>query len=658
MNIRKLSFILTTTVLLMATACNGGFIDPGMIDQPGGGGSFGGGGGGSGAYTVTFDINGGSGTAPSTRRANSGTKITLPGSNGFSRSDYVFNGWNTMSSGVGYSYKAGDSFTVYSNVTFYAMWKIPATISDEENPIPLTENTWSSGNITSESPNKQAWYSFSVTAGTTYYIWWNDNNGYTTSGDGSKTLDIKVDAYYSDGSSVFTGVDSGWSTPQSFNASSTGTVKLKVYPVTNNSTGTFAIVYSTNIAKPAYPCTVIFNINDATGKTISQTVLSGTNITLPGASGFSKTNYTLSGWNTNALGTGTNYNVGASYTVTASTTLYAVWVYSGPATPLTVNTWTNGNISSSTTNGEIWYSFDVTSGSTYYVWWNDSYSGDSTKTLDVYVSAYLNDSSTPISGFSGVDSAWSSAKSFAASSTGTVKLKVYPVSNGRTGTFAIAYNTNSTKPPLPCTVTFDIRGGTGTAPSKTVLTGQSITLPDSTGFSKSGYTLVAWSNSTYGTGTTYLIGASYTVSANITLYALYTRNLPGSGTEADPYQLTLNKLADGFIASTASDAANWYSFSVTEGTTYYIWCNNRTSSDSSLQGASLETRISAYYSSDNSTIFENQNIGYVSNSNAGSFTANSTGTVKIKVFPRTSGDTGSFAVGYNTNSDSNYRPRP
>jgi len=66
--------------------------------------------------------------------------------------------------------------------------------------------------------------------------------------------------------------------------------------------------------------------------------------------------------------------------------------------------------------------------------------------LDVKVSAYLNGSSTAISGLSDVDSAWSSYKSYTATSNGTVKLKVLPYNSGNTGTFAVVYSTSSTRP--------------------------------------------------------------------------------------------------------------------------------------------------------------------------------------------------------------------
>jgi hypothetical protein len=651
---RKLSFILTTTVLLIAAACNGEFIEPGMLDQPGRNGSFGGGGGGgggSGAYTVAFDINGGIGTVPASKRGNLGSNIVLPGEKGFSRSGYTFLGWGLSSSSTTASYKAGDSYKILINITLYAIWEIPSTISDQANPIPLKVDVWTLGNITSSSTNGEAWYSFNVTNGTTYYLWWND--GFY--GDYTKTLNINVSAYLNDSATPISGLNgttNAFATAKSFTAASDGTVKLNVKPNATNGTGTFAIAYTTNNSRPYVPATVNFNINGGSGTAPSPiTVNYGSNATLPGSSGFSKTNYTLSGWNTNSSGTGTFYSVGASYpTSNSAVTLYAVWIHTGPTTPLTANSWTDGSITSSSTNGEIWYSFDVTNGTTYYLWWNDGYSsgGDGTKTLDIYVDAYYSNNTTAI--FTRVDSAWSSSRSLTANSTGTVKLRVYPASSGRTGTFAIAYNTVNTKPPFPCTVTFNFRGGSGNVSSMTALSGTSITLPGTTGFSKSGYTLVAWSNTNNANyGDSYLIGSPYTVTASITLYAVWTSNLTGSGTEASPYQLTLNKWADSFISSTASDAANWYSFSVIEGNTYYVWCNDGNDSSGSLQSATLDTRISAYYN-DNTPIFQNEDGGY---STAQSFTASSSGTVKLKVIPYPNGKIGTFSVAYNT---SNRRP--
>jgi uncharacterized repeat protein (TIGR02543 family) len=205
-------------------------------------------------------------------------------------------------------------------------------------------------------------------------------------------------------------------------------------------------LYNTNIIITVIPAnTVTFNINNGTGPTPTpQTVSSGSVITLPNGSGLTRSGYTFRGWNTNSSGTGTNYNAGSFYFPTGDITLYARWSNGTQASPFPLNDsiWTDGNI---TSVGSLWYSFNVTSGATYRLWWNDGHltGGDRTKTLDVMVDALYSDG-TPI--FSGIDAAWASARSFTASQTGTVILKVYPFISGRTGSFAVVYSTSSTRP--------------------------------------------------------------------------------------------------------------------------------------------------------------------------------------------------------------------
>ena len=73
-------------------------------------------------YTVTFNANGGSGTAPSSQTVTAGKSITLPGPGNMSKSGYTFGGWNTNASSTGTNYSAGASYTVNTNATFYAKW--------------------------------------------------------------------------------------------------------------------------------------------------------------------------------------------------------------------------------------------------------------------------------------------------------------------------------------------------------------------------------------------------------------------------------------------------------------------------------------------------------------------------------------------------------
>ena len=78
--------------------------------------------------------------------------------------------------------------------------------------------------------------------------------------------------------------------------------------------------------KPLF--TVVFDINGGDGTAPPpQTVQEqGMSITLPSGSGLNKTGFTFDGWNTKADGTGTNYDVGSSYTVNNNITLYAKWI--------------------------------------------------------------------------------------------------------------------------------------------------------------------------------------------------------------------------------------------------------------------------------------------------------------------------------------------
>jgi uncharacterized repeat protein (TIGR02543 family) len=401
------------------------------------------------------------------------------------------------------------------------------------------------------------------------------------------------------------------------------------------------------VVSPVY--TVTFNINGGEG-TPPPPKTAGYNgvITIPDGTGITKTGYVFSGWNTSSLGSGTNYNVGTSYTVTGNVTLYAKWNSNGPGSelnpiPLTLGAWTDGNITTTTENRELWYSFDVTSGTTYYVWWNDSWSGNGTKSLDVRVSAYYsNDESI----FTHQDNGWTIPNDFIADSTGTVKLRVYPNISTNTGTFAIAYSTNNITP-TAYTVTFDINGGTGTPPSpQTANVGNSITLPDGTGFSRTGYELKGWNTNAAGTGTFYSIGSQYTVSNNnVTLYARWIST--ASGGEANPILLTEDTWVDGSITVGTENNEVWYSFDVTDGTTYYVWWNDSNSGGGS-PAKTGDIAVSAYYSDDTSIFTIVDSAWFTPQS----FIASSTGTVKLRVglYNNSTANRGTFAVVYSTGS--------
>jgi Listeria-Bacteroides repeat domain (List_Bact_rpt). len=76
-------------------------------------------------YSVIYDGNGASGTAPTDSRAyiTGSTATVLGNTSGLSKNGCTFAGWNTKSDGTGTSYAAGGTITIgSSSVTLYAQW--------------------------------------------------------------------------------------------------------------------------------------------------------------------------------------------------------------------------------------------------------------------------------------------------------------------------------------------------------------------------------------------------------------------------------------------------------------------------------------------------------------------------------------------------------
>jgi uncharacterized repeat protein (TIGR02543 family) len=151
-------------------------------------------------YTVTYHANGATGTAPAAQTIDPGTIITLPGAGNLTYSGKAFDGWNTNSDGTGDNYAADASFTVTTNITLYAKWRIevkytvtynangatgtvPATqMVDPETVITLP----GAGGLTSSGKTFDGWNtnaggtgtpyvagaSYTVTANATLYAQW------------------------------------------------------------------------------------------------------------------------------------------------------------------------------------------------------------------------------------------------------------------------------------------------------------------------------------------------------------------------------------------------------------------------------------------------------------------------------------------------------
>jgi len=87
------------------------------------------------SFSIIFDPNGGTGTPPNNMLPTAGERVTLPGYEGLTKSEYIFAGWSSQPSG-GTTLNEGASFIMPSeNITMYAQW-IPAGIRITVTGIP------------------------------------------------------------------------------------------------------------------------------------------------------------------------------------------------------------------------------------------------------------------------------------------------------------------------------------------------------------------------------------------------------------------------------------------------------------------------------------------------------------------------------------------
>ncbi len=240
---------------------------------------------GSGLYTyfatVTFNNNSGSGSMAN-QTASVATALTT---NTFTRSLYYFANWNTAADGSGTSYANGASYPFASDVTLYAIWNGPPTIT-----------------LVSPSVGPLA-------GGTTVNV-----TGTNFTGATSVTINgVNVTSFTVNSSTSIT-----LTTPA---GSSIGAKDLVITAPYGIATG--AGVYS-------YQTSVTFNANGGTGTMANQTASAPTALT---ANAFTYANSTFLGWNTLANGTGTAYANSASFPFTANTTLYAQWIHVTSVSP-------------------------------------------------------------------------------------------------------------------------------------------------------------------------------------------------------------------------------------------------------------------------------------------------------------------------------------
>ena len=228
---------------------------------------------------LTYDANGGEGTIDSATGA-AGESVNVA-ENVFTRNNYTFTGWNTQADGKGTAYKADDSFTLTDKDTvLYAQWSknAPAQVNvsyDANGGVGTMESV--TGDVGSEIVIQQSGFTRSEYTFT----------GWNTQADGKGT------AYKAGDSFTLTDKDT--------------------------------VLYAQWSKNAPAQVKVSYNANGGVGTMESVTGDVGSKIVIQ-QNGFTRSEYTFTGWNTQADGKGTAYKAGDSFTLTdKDTVLYAQW---------------------------------------------------------------------------------------------------------------------------------------------------------------------------------------------------------------------------------------------------------------------------------------------------------------------------------------------
>lgn len=297
------------------------------------------------SFTVSFDLNGGTGTPPVSVTNVFGTPVVLPTSGYASaKPGYTFLGWNTTTNAT-----AGlSSFSVpEGDLTLYAVWQVKKyTVSfnlnggSGETPASVTDNFGTSVDVSMTGYTRTGYTfggwatsanataaerltSFTIPAQTiTLYAIWSGNSHtitlFSNGGAGPVSVQIQTIA----GATVDLSGHTDYSKPgHSFvgwNTSQTAVTGFWSYLAPTTSTTLLFAIYI-----PTAGITVSFNLNGGTGTLpADQSGIIGTTVILPAQGDISRQYYTFLGW----AASSTAVTPLAGYSIpAANATLYAVW---------------------------------------------------------------------------------------------------------------------------------------------------------------------------------------------------------------------------------------------------------------------------------------------------------------------------------------------
>ncbi len=253
-----------------------------------------------GAFTLTYDANGGSGEPEAVTGLLTGAYTldtdTVPTHDDTDGVSVVFIGWSEARDSKIYSMSdtiptVVASVNISADTTVYAVWGLDTDSNGVADVIEGARKiSFSLDNITADNETEY------VIDGGSYELTLVANEGYTIE---SVTV-------------MMGGADI---TDEVYDAQ---TGKISIPEVT----GDIEITASTEVIR----YTVTYDANGGSGTMTDDNspYAYGSTVTAL-ANGFSRTSYTFSGWNTAADGSGTSYKANATFTITEDTTLYAQW---------------------------------------------------------------------------------------------------------------------------------------------------------------------------------------------------------------------------------------------------------------------------------------------------------------------------------------------
>jgi uncharacterized repeat protein (TIGR02543 family) len=415
-------------------------------------------------YSLEFDANTGAGTMAAQLIATGVTAAIT--TNSFTKTGYVFDGWNTAADGTGTLYLDAESYTMgSSSLLLYAQWTLPVALALETGGTLNTYNNILYLN-TLPAANQTVGMVGNGTIGASNLL---TDPSFTASSDyllltGSAAINAGTNAYNSLGMDVKGG--------------------RRIDNVVDK--GAFEFGYSLE-----------FDANTGAGTMAAQLIATGVTAAIT-TNSFTKTGYVFDGWNTAADGTGTLYMDAENYTMgSSSLLLYAQWTL-----PVALALETGGTLN--TYNNILYLNTLPAANQTVGMVGNGTIGASNLLTDPSFTASsdYLL-----LTGSAAINAGTNAYNSLLTDIKGGGRL----VTTMDAGAFEFGNCVN-----------FDANTGSGTMAPQTITVGGSAAL-NTNSFTKGGTVFSGWNTVADGTGTAYAEGASYAIASNSTYYLLYAQ---------------------------------------------------------------------------------------------------------------------------------------